>query len=82
MDIDDILDALFQTIVEPDPAYQAQIREDLKATQPYYDRLCQALGDQEGDQVWTALASVGATEQDCAFRSGLRLGLRLMALCL
>lgn len=82
MDIKEILDILYEAVVLPDLVYKVEARRAFQETQPYYDRLCQALGDEEGDRLWSAVVAIGTNEQDCAFRSGLRLGLRLMALCL
>ncbi len=82
MDTKKVLHALFEVIVESDPAYQEETRQTLKATEPHYQRLCQALGEEEADQFWTALLCAGGDQQDCVFRVGLCLGLRLMALCL
>lgn len=81
MDMDEILDVLYEVAVGSDPVYQEGARRYMEETQPYYDRLCQALGDKEGDQFWNAISALIAAQEDGAFRSGLRLGLRLMALC-
>lgn len=81
METKELLDALFQTAVESDPAYQAAVKQDMEATRPYYDRIFAALGEEEGERIWDGLMSVGAAQQNYVFRAGLCLGLRLMALC-
>lgn len=77
----EILGVLYELALGADPDYKEEARRKLRETQPYYDRLCQALGEEEGDKLWSAMVEIGAAAQDGAFRSGLSMGLRLMALC-
>lgn len=82
MDMDEILYALYAAVAEPDPARIQAFRQSVKAAEPYYERLRAALGDEEGENIWNMAMDVGATSEGPAFRAGLCLGLRLMALCL
>lgn len=82
MDMDEILSVLYKAAVEDDPVCWEKARRAFQETQPYYDRLCQALGEEEGDRIWNAISSAVTAEREYTFRCGLRLGLRLMALCL
>lgn len=82
MDMEAILDELYQMVIDPDPERIRVFRQSVKAAEPYYERLCAALGDEEGENIWNMAMDVGATSEGPAFRAGLCLGLRLMALCL
>lgn len=82
MDMETILEELYYMVVEPDPARIKAFSQSVKVAEPYYKRLCAALGDEEGDTIWNAALDVGSSEKDAIFQAGLRLGMQLMTLCL
>lgn len=82
MDKETLLGELYNIVVEDDPARIQAFSGAVKAAQPYYKRLCAALGDKEGDEIWCAALEVGASEEEPIFQAGLRLGMQLMTLCL
>ena len=82
MDMEELLDSLYELTVENDLKHEAIMRQRMADTEPEYERLCAALGDEEGEKIWFAALECGATEKTFIFDMGLCLGMRLMALCL
>lgn len=82
MDMEDILDGLYELVVEDDPERIRAFQRAAKIAAPYYQRLRDALGDGEGEAIWNAALDVEVSAEGPIFRAGLRLGMRLMALCL
>lgn len=82
MDMETLLDELYNLVVEDDPARIKAFSKAVKTAQPHYKRLCAALGDEEGETIWNAALDVEATSEGPIFRAGLRLGMQLMTLCL
>lgn len=82
MDMDDILYILYEAVVEPDPARIQAFHRAVKTAEPYLQRLRAVLGEEEGERIWNAAMDIGAAAEGPIFQAGLRLGMRLMALCL
>lgn len=82
MDMEAILDELYQMVIDPDPERIRVFRQSVRTAEPFYQRLRAALGDEEGERIWNAAMDVGAASDGIIFRAGLRLGMQLMALCL
>lgn len=82
MDMETLLDELYNLVVEDDPARIQAFRQAVKTAGPYYERLRAALGDEEGETIWNAAMDIGAASEGPIFRAGLRLGMKLMTLCL
>ena len=82
MDMETLLDELYILVVEDDPERIKAFRQAVKTAEPYYKRLRAVLGDEEGEAVWNAAMDIGAAEEGPIFRAGLRLGMKLMTLCL
>lgn len=82
MDMETLLDELYNLVVEDDPARIQAFRQAAKVAEPYYERLCSALGKEEGEAIWNAAIDVEASVEGPIFRAGLRLGMQLMTLCL
>lgn len=82
MDLDEVLSVLYETAATTDETARAARRWAAKAAEPYYARLRETLGEAGAEEVWTAAMGIGAVEEQSAFRAGLCLGLRLMALSL
>lgn len=82
MMMEELIDELYNLVAEDDPARIKAQRQTVKATQPYYERLCDLAGQEEGETIWDAALMIGAEEEAAIFRAGLRLGMQLMTLCL
>lgn len=82
MDMETILEGLYDMVVEPDTARIKAQRQCVEAAEPYYKRLCAMAGKEEGDKIWDAALMIGAEEEAAIFHAGLRLGMQLMTLCL
>lgn len=82
MDMETILEGLYDMVVEPDPARIKAFSQSVKVAEPYYKRLRAALGDEEGETIWNAAMDVEASAEGPIFRAGIRLGMQLMTLCL
>lgn len=82
MDMETLLNELYNIAVEDDPARIKAFRQAAKTAEPYYERLRAALGDEEGEAIWNAAIDVEASVEGPIFQAGLRLGMRLMTLCL
>lgn len=82
MDMETLLDELYTLVVEDDPERIKAFRQAAKAAEPYYERLRAVLGDEEGEAIWNAAMDVEASSEGPIFRAGLRLGMKLMTLCL
>ena len=82
MDMNKILDGLYELAVEDDPARIEAFCQAAKTAEPYYERLRAALGDEEGEAIWNAAIDVEASVEGPIFQAGLRLGMQLMTLCL
>ena len=79
--MDELLDELFFHAMEHDRRCHEENLRAQKAAEPAYRRLEQAMG-KEADEIWIVATQAGSAEVTPAFRAGLRLGLRLMAICL
>ena len=82
MDMETLLNELYNIAVEDDPARIQAFRQAAKTAEPYYKRLCSALGEEEGNKIWDAALDVEGAGEAPIFRAGLRLGMQLMTLCL
>lgn len=79
--VNDFLESLYFHVMEGD-TYCAQVSAQASAqAEPAYQRLLELAGA-EGDKLWSAIIEVGYAEAMPSFRAGLRLGLRLLAVCL
>ncbi len=81
MDMDEVLFALYEAAA-PDEAGRAARLRAARGAEPCYARLREALGEARAEEIWAAAMELGGAEEQLAFRTGLRLGLRLMALSL
>lgn len=82
MMMEELIDELYNLVAEDDPVRIKAQRQTVKAAQPYYERLCDLAGQEEGETIWDAALMIGAEEEAAIFRAGLRLGMQLMTLCL
>lgn len=82
MDMEEILNVLYELAAEPDPMRIKAFRQAVKIAEPHYKRLRAALGDEEGETIWNAAMDVETSVEGPIFQAGLRLGVRLMAMCL
>lgn len=82
MDMEEILNVLYELAAEPDPARIKAQQQSVKAAEAYYEQLCSMAGQKEGDKIWGAALAIGADGEAAIFRSGLCLGVRLMTMCL
>lgn len=79
--MNDLLAELLELTIGDDPAYRDAVRAAMKCAEPQYDRLCAAMEDKIADEIWDAALDIGSAGQEPIFLNGLRLGIRLMALC-
>lgn len=82
MMMEELIDELYNLVAEDDPVRIKAQRQTVKAAGPYYERLCDLAGQEEGETIWDAALMIGAEEEAAIFRAGLRLGMQLMTLCL
>lgn len=80
--MDEYLDNIFFQILDGDRRCVAASHKEFCQAKPFYDRLIELAGEDEGEKIWDAAILVGCSETLPAFRAGARFGLRLLALCL
>lgn len=80
--MDEYLDDIFSSILEGNRRCAAASKREFRKEKPFYDRLMELAGQDEGEKLWDAAVFVGCSEALPSFREGLRFGLRLLAMCL
>lgn len=75
--MDHLIAELFDLI--SDEIDQTEVRQAGRRAESHYAMLCQTLGVEQANAAWDAAVAVGSAEVEPAFRSGLFLGIRLMA---
>lgn len=73
--MDKLINALFAAYCTEMTPEQMQVRQE---TEHYFDRLCQAVGNREADNIWLAAQGVEYRDDLTCFSRGLRLGAQLM----
>lgn len=80
--MDEYLDNIFFSILEGNRRCAAASKREFHKAKPFYDRLIELAGQDEGEKLWDAAVLVGCSEALPSFREGVRFGLKLLALCL
>lgn len=80
--MDGYLDNIFASILECNQQCAEESHKEARRARPFYDRLMELAGQDEGEKLWDAAVFVGCSEALPSFREGLRFGLRLLAMCL
>lgn len=80
--MDGYLDNIFASILECNQRCAEESHKEARRARPFYDRLIELAGEDEGEKIWEAAILVGSAEALPSFREGVRFGLWLLAMCL